>query len=295
MKIRTLIACIVALLTIAPAGAQAPEKDIVVVDFFLRNRVVPAPYVEMLRAQIIGAFAARGRQSVVDAQTSRTLATSLSGTGITDPATAATDLNAFLQQRAQEALAEGARYLVTGAIVDYKFEHAVIPSNTKGKAPVQGFKSSFRVVVSALDLRLGKRIDDQLYELTATAPIADQADQMALARINSSLDFYILNRFKIETTILELCPADRKGRIKELYIHSGHLSGVTNGDLFLVYAEVPIGGVMTRQKIGKIRVNDAQDGAVSKCKISDGAEQIASAFLDHSTMICISDGKALFY
>lgn len=204
MKICAGICCACLLLMASTAIAQqpVPEKDLVIVDFFSRSRVVPAPYVETLRGQVIQAFIDRGRQQV---------------------------------------------------------------------------------------------IDDQFYDLTATAPIAQDADMAALARLRGSMDFYVSSRFKIETVILQLCPADRKGRIRELYIHSGNQTGVQNGDLFVVWEEVPIGGVISRQKIGKLRVNDATSPDVAKCKIAAGDQEIVQGLSQGRPMICISDGKVLFY
>lgn len=298
MKLVIRICCLLTLLPAFAATAQEPEaapgREIVVVDFFLRNRIVPAPYAEALRGYVVQAFVNRNRQEVLDAEMSRAFAESLPGTGLTSPSTVFADLGAFLEMRAPQAIDAGARYLVAGAVADYKFEHAPLPT-TDGKRPVQGFKASFRVVVVALDLRLGERLPDQTYELTATARVAEDADRAALSRIAGSLDFYVSTRFKIETSILELCPPDRKGRIRELYIHSGAQTGARQGDLFLVYEEILVRDVLTRRKIGKLRVNDVENPDVAKCKITKGDAEIAAAFASGNAMICISDGKAFGY
>lgn len=46
--------------------APLPEKEVVVVDLFARNRTVPAVYVEAVRQQVLSAFADRGRHRIVD-------------------------------------------------------------------------------------------------------------------------------------------------------------------------------------------------------------------------------------
>ncbi len=71
--------------------------------------------------------------------------------------------------------------------------------------------------------------------------------------------------------------------------------GVKPGDLFMVYEEIPVGGVITRQKVGKLRVNDVGNPTVAKCKITKGNDEIADAFLAGRGLICVSDSKALFY
>ena len=78
---KRLSACYCVLLLFAampvPAQTPAPEKETVVVDFFLRDRAVPAPYAETLRAYVLGGFADRGRHNVIDAETVPVLAGSV--------------------------------------------------------------------------------------------------------------------------------------------------------------------------------------------------------------------------
>lgn len=278
-----------------PSTAERPARDLLVVDFFLRNRMVPLPYVEALRADVVHAFAERNRQELLDAECSRAFAETLPGTGLTTPETAEADLAAFLEMRAPEALAAGARYLVGGAVCDYRFRHTQLPSGDSRKPPVKGYESTFRVIVAALDLRLGKVLPVQTYELKGSARIAEDADRAALQRIRGSLDFFVSTQFRIETRILELCPPDKKGRFRELYVHSGSQTGARVGDLFQVYEEVSIGGVAARRKIGRLRVKNAENPEVALCKIAKGDAEIADAFLAGRELICVSDGKAFGY
>lgn len=276
----------------AQPAAPAPEKELLVVDFFNRIREIPASYTETLRGHVLEAFAVRGRHRLLDAGSSRILAASAPGTGLTDPATAEADMAALLAFRAPQAADLGARFLVSGTLTAYKFEHVDLPPAAAGKPPRPGFRATFRVVLSALDLKLGERLPDEAFDLMATAPAATDADLAALARIRGSLEYYIDRNFRFETQILELCPPDRKGRLRELYIHCGTEMGVRQGDLFLVYEEVPVGGVMTRRKIGKLRVNDAQNTEAARCKVTKGDAEIARAYAAGLPLICVSDGKA---
>lgn len=294
MKLLPILCCLLPVFAAADLPAQSPstEKETVIVDFFARNRTVPAPYAETLRGHVLSAFIDRGRHNVLDAEASRTLAASVPGTGITSEELAAADMAAFLEQRASQAIDAGARYLISGTIVNYKFEHVQLPASDSKKPPRPGFKATFGVVLSALDLKLGERLPDEPFTLTASAPVAADADLAALARIRGSLEYYIDRNFKFETLILELCPPDKKGRIRELFIHSGTQMGVKPGDLFMVYEEVPVGGVMTRRKIGRLRVNDVENPDVARCKIAKGDAEIASAFHAGRGLICVSDSKA---
>lgn len=49
---------------------------------------------------------------------------------------------------------------------------------------------------------------------------------------------------------------------------------------------------MTRQKIGRLRVNDVGNPDVARCKVTKGDAEIASAFREGRGLICVSDGKA---
>lgn len=296
---KTFTACCRALLLLltvtASAQSPAPDKETVLVDFFARNRTIPAPYAETLRGHVLAAFADRGRHNLLDAEASRALTATLPGSGITAPERAAADMAAFLEARAPQAAEAGARYLVSGTLADYRFEHVQLPSGDRKKPPVAGFKATFVVILSGIDLKLGERLPDETFTLTASAPAAADADLAALARIRSSLEFYIDRRFRFETSILELCPTDRKGRVRDLYIHSGTHMGVREGDLFLVYEELPVGGVTTRRKIGRLRVNDVQNPDVARCRIAKGEEEILEALHAARPLICVSDGKAFGY
>lgn len=285
--LRILFCCV--LLAPAAASAQqtaAPEREILIMDFFDRARIVPPPYAELLREHVMAGFAERGRHTLVDAEAHREL------TPYSDPYRQQ-DEQALAQQRFDQMMEMGARYVVKGVIADYKFEHVTLPGDNK-RQNIPGFQSSFRVILSAYDLKFGKQLPDEEYTLTGRAPLAEEADKAALAGIRAKMAFYINRYFKFETVILELGQPDRRGRIRELYIHSGTNMGVKPGDLFMVYEDIPVGGVMTRQKVGKLRVNDVQTSEVAKCKIASGDEEIVPSFRAGRSFVCVSDGQAFF-
>lgn len=294
MKLFSLICGLMLFGAAATTAQDLPEKELLIVDLFARNRTVPAPYAEAVRVEVANALLDRGRQNIVDAEVSGILPPINPLTAVTTPPTAVADVSDFLQFRIPQATEAGARYLVTGAVIDYKFSHVALPSTDSKKPPIQGYKSDFRVLISAYDLKLGKRLTDTFYDLSAAAPIAEDADRMALKQLRTRMEFYINNNFKFETRILELCPPDKKGRFRELFIHAGTAIGVKNGDLFMVYEEVAIGGVITHQKIGRLRVSNVDNPNVARCKVAKGDEQIADAFLANRKLVCVSDGEAFF-
>lgn len=50
--------------------------------------------------------------------------------------------------------------------------------------------------------------------------------------------------------------------------------------------------VMTRQKIGRLRVTDANNPEAACCRMTKGAEEIVAAIRAGRPLVCVSDGKA---
>ncbi|MEG1623221.1 MAG: hypothetical protein RR330_07640 [Alistipes sp.] len=288
LLIALLWTCLPSTALVAQTPTTAPVKDIVVIDFFNRARVVPIPYVDGVRQQVIASFMHRHRQEILDAALSRSLSANVPGTGVVDPASAAPEQEAFLRSRIPAATLAGARFLVVGTIADYKFEHISLKD---GKA---GFRTTMPLLISAYDIKLGQTIPLQQYLLKGDAVIAEDADRAAVASLGSQMDYYINEYYKFETAILQLDTYTKKGVLKECYIRSGSTMGVELGDLFEIYEETLIGDVHTRKYIGRLRVNEVQDGQVSKCKVTHGADAIADAFNNGRPLIAVSAGKALF-
>lgn len=109
-----------------------------------------------------------------------------------------------------------------------------------------------------------------------------------------SLEWFIDKNIKFECGVLELGPMNRKNVIKECYIHCGSDMGVHRGDLFAVFAYKTVGGIATRERIGKLRVKEVQSGEVSLCTISNGREKIVSAMNAGKPLVAVSDGQAFF-
>ncbi|WP_304708117.1 hypothetical protein [uncultured Rikenella sp.] len=252
-----------------PAAAQ--EKETVLIDRFDHTRDVPVPYVENLRKQVGRAFTDRGRHQVIDAQTLPSLSASRS----------TADREILLRTT-------GARYVISGQVSDYLFRREIVGDKPR-------FTTAMRLVLTGYDLRNDREIAPEEFRLSGSGATAEEADTRAFASLPYSLLFYIDRRFRFETRILRLAPADAKGRLKELYIHSGHSIGVQRKDLFLVYRETDMGeGAIAREQIGKLRVKEVMGDEVTKCTIVRGSDEIASSFATGETLIVVSDSESLF-
>lgn len=252
-----------------PAAAQ--EKETVLIDRFDHTRDVPVPYVESLREQVGRAFTDRGRHQVIDAQTLPSLSASRS----------TADREILLRTT-------GARYVISGQVSDYLFRREIVGGKPR-------FTTAMRLVLTGYDLRNDREIAPEEFRLSGSGATAEEADTRAFASLPYSLLFYIDRRFRFETRILRLAPADAKGRLKELYIHSGHSIGVQRKDLFLVYRETDMGeGAIAREQIGKLRVKEVVGDEVTKCTVVRGGDEIASSFAAGETLIVVSDSESFF-
>ncbi len=72
--------------------------------------------------------------------------------------------------------------------------------------------------------------------------------------------------FKVNTYILELGEADKKGNITELWISGGTEMGFLKGSIFAVYKEKKVGPKVVREKIAEITAEEVLDG-VTRCKV----------------------------
>lgn len=252
-----------------PAAAQ--EKETVLIDRFDHTRDVPVPYVESLREQVGRAFTDRGRHQVIDAQTLPSLSASRS----------TADREILLRTT-------GARYVISGQVSDYLFRREIVGGKPR-------FTTAMRLVLTGYDLRNDREIAPEEFRLSGSGATAEEADTRAFASLPYSLLFYIDRRFRFETHILRLAPADAKGRLKELYIHSGHSIGVQRKDLFLVYRETDMGeGAIAREQIGKLRVKEVVGDEVTKCTVVRGGAEIASSFAAGEALIVVSDSESFF-
>lgn len=260
-----------AIVMVSGVAGAAPQKEIVLVDYFTRAREVPVPYLEAVRGNVLAGFADRGRHEVIDAESVREL----------DP------YHKSEAEREESIRATGARYVVSGAVTDYAFRHETVGSKPR-------FTSALRLVLSGIDLKTGKTIEPEEFKLTGQGATAEEADAKALGGMQYSLLFYIDRRFKFETQVLRLAPPDAKGRQKELYIRCGDALGVQRKDLFLVYLETDMDGAVAREQIGKLRVKEVLGDEVTKCTVVKGGEQIAAAFAAGQPLVVVSDSESLF-
>ena len=95
----------------------------------------------------------------------------------------------------------------------------------------------------------------------------DGAFNDAMKDLRKGMVGFVDKHFKFETYILELGEADKKGRVKELYISGGTEMGVAKKTRFKVFLERKIGPKVTKSEIGTIVAVEVMDG-VTKCQVA---------------------------
>lgn len=91
--------------------------------------------------------------------------------------------------------------------------------------------------------------------------------------------------FKVNTCILELGEADKKGNITDLWISGGEEMGFLKGSIFAVYKEKKIGPKVAREKIAEIVAEEVLDG-LTRCKVAKKyAALIQQEFYAGTTLI----------
>lgn len=283
-----LIITLSAVMSTARLDAQSvPQRETVLIDRFDKVRGVPTAYVEILRDKVIRAFLERGRTKVIDAATMRILPVVSRREWLSDILWQS-DYESRLLTKAAGIDDNDIRYIISGAVLDYKFEHKTID----GK---QGYRTSLTLALTGFDRQTGTLFPIQHFSLSGEDIKADKADAKAIDDLNPvSLEWFIDKNIKFECGVLELGPMNRKNVIKECYIHCGSDMGVHRGDLFVVYVPKTVGGMATRERIGKLRVKEVQSGEVSLCTISNGREKIVAAMNAGKRLVAVSDGQAFF-
>lgn len=128
------------------------------------------------------------------------------------------------------------------------------------------------------------------HELSVTS--GDDAFNSACKKVVKDMTQFCNKHFKMESYVLELGEADKKGAIADLWISGGTEMGISNGTIFKVMVEKKIGPKVTRAQIGQVIAKEVSDG-VTRCDIMNKAEGavIKQAFNDGQTLYIELDRK----
>lgn len=277
--------CAVATSWSALAQDDVPElkKETVIIDQFTYTNAVSSAARDNIRAAALSGMVNRGRFVAVDALTSDKLAALYANRNYED------DVNdANWQAESQTAFKElGAQKLIHGQVNNLSFSSETKDGKTTHKAQIT-------FTLKVYNIMDGSVIGSKDIQSTGSSSKSNEAAfDSAVSSINTQMTAFVDEYFKFETAIIEMGEADKKGRIKSVYIAGGSEMGVSTGTVFNVYGERVIGGRTTRQEIGKIVAKEVMDG-VTKCNVTKGDEVIKAKFNDKEKMVVVSAGERMF-
>ena len=265
---KTVLAAVAVLVWLGASAQDDPSKETVIINPFTHTSAVSQAACDNIRAAVLSGFADRGRFHIVDALTDGTLSKLYADRNVED---VVNDANWKSEsEAAYKAL--GAKKVVIGQANNVSFSQ--FKSDIDGKM----YNKAEVAMIGSEDLSVSG-ID---------ADSKDGAFNDAMKDLRKGMVGFVDKHFKFETYILELGEADKKGRVKELYISGGTEMGVAKKTRFKVFLERKIGPKVTKSEIGTIVAVEVMDG-VTKCQVASGEDAIKEKFNNGDKLVVILD------
>lgn len=259
---KTLLA-VVALAAATGASAQEdPQKETVIVDPFTFSSGASSITRDNVRSAVMTGFSNVGRFFVVDALTDSRLSKLYENREVED---AVNDANWKTEsEAAYKSL--GAKKLLKGS-VELHYEHKKL--NDEGKWV---YYTDINFTLQVYNIEDGTMTGSESYKYSELS-VSSYADAFnsVINKVSKDMTQFCNKHFKMESYILELGEADKKGAIKDLWISGGTEMGIANGTIFKVLAEKKVGPKVTRQAIGQVIAKEVLEG-MTRCEIMNKKE-----------------------
>lgn len=277
---RTLLSAAAVVVTLSAAAQEDPSKETVIINPFTRTDAVSQAACDNMRASVLSGLSDRGRFVIVDALTDETLSKLYANRTAED---VVNDANWKSEsEAAYKAL--GAKKVVIGQANNVAF--STFKSEIDGQIYNNAEVTLSLKVYNIID---GSMVGSENIAVSGVdAGSKDGAFNDAMKDLRKAMTRFVDNHFKFETYILELGEADKKGRVKDLYISGGTEMGVAKKTRFKVYTERKIGPKVTKAEIGTIVAIEVMDG-VTKCQVASGEDVIKEKFNSGEKLIIIVD------
>ena len=277
---KTVLAAVAVLVWLGASAQDDPSKETVIINPFTHTSAVSQAACDNIRAAVLSGFADRGRFHIVDALTDGTLSKLYADRNVED---VVNDANWKSEsEAAYKAL--GARKVVIGQANNVSFSQ--FKSDIDGK---MYNKAEVTYSLKVYNIADGAMIGSE--DLSVSGIDADSKDGAfndAMKDLRKGMVGFVDKHFKFETYLLELGEADKKGRVKELYISGGTEMGVAKKTRFKVFLERKIGPKVTKSEIGTIVAVEVMDG-VTKCQVASGEDAIKEKFNNGDKLVVILD------
>ncbi len=247
------------------AGASAqedPQKETVIVDPFTYSSGASAVARDNVRSAVMSGFSNVGRFFVVDALTDSRLSKLYENREVED---VVNDANWKTESEAAYK-AIGAKKLLKG-LVELHYEHKKV--DDEGDLV---YYTDINFTLQVFDIATGTMSGSESYKYSELS-VSSYADAFnsVIKKISKDMTQFCNKYFKMESYILELGEADKKGVIKDLWISGGTEMGIANGTIFKVLSEKKVGPKVTRVAIGEVIAKEVLDG-MTRCEIKDKKE-----------------------
>ncbi|WP_276803894.1 hypothetical protein [Odoribacter laneus] len=264
-------------------GGFAQEKEVLLVDYFSYTSKIGSSYPEQLRNAIIGGIAETGRLSVVDVDAEANLkieAERRSSEGAMADETA----------RTAQMKTMGANYLLTAHVANMD---AVRKTLDNGSVYYDGIISFTVKVTNIADgsIKVSKQFDYSGLN-AKTGDSREAAITATLGYIKTSMQKFVNDHFKLESTIVTIEQSDKKKGAVTVYVNCGSAVGIQKGQLFDVKMEKDVAGKKILTNIGTLKADEVQSEDMTLCKVTKGGKEILEANQEGRKLIVISGKQA---
>lgn len=267
-----------------------PQRETIVIDNFTGVPNLSLGFFEYLRKHFIQDFARKDRLNVIDVADygygrPEFVFPSLYYTRSKKPSTPY-DLSGRENIMAEF---ENARYYMT-VYISYYATDVVVNEDKKER-----FSATVEFTLYCYDCVALSDLYVRTIRLDSTSnPSIESAEQSVVYSLYSYINSYIDDNFKYTTSILQLGEFNKKGKLQDLFLSCGEEIGVCKGDYFYVYSIINMNGIESRKKLGKLKVKEVTGPTSCRCSISNGGDEIATAFNSGAEIIVISDTESFF-
>ncbi|MBQ8307814.1 MAG: hypothetical protein IJX56_03310, partial [Alistipes sp.] len=271
-----------ALMTLGASAQEDPKKETVILDPFTRVSGVSQLACENVRSAVKEGFSTVARFDLVDAVNDSRVAGLVNGRKAEE---LVTDEN-WQTESAAVYKSLNATSLIKGQV---ELDSEYTKTDEEGKV---WYYNDVNFTLTVINLTDGSTTGTKSYSyhgLSSTS-VSDAFNTDVLPKISKDMQQFCNEFFKVETYILELGEADKKGAIKDLYLAGGTEVGVQKGSIFKVYAEKKIGPKVIKSEIGELKATEVMDGA-TVCQILKGGDVIKEKFLAEEKLSVVLDRK----
>lgn len=278
------VAIAAALFATCGAFAQTdPSKETVIVEPFTCTQKDYNSAKENIRGAVMSGFSNMGRFHVVDALSDARLSSLFQNRKYED---VVTDQN-WMTESTTVYKSLNAKKMLKGQLEMVK-EYTKV--NEEGKKYYY-IDTNFTLQVFSITDGTMTGSDSFSYHELSSVSYSD-AFKTTLRKIEKDMNKFCNDFFKIESYVLDLGNADKKGNTIDLWVSGGKNVGIQKGTVFTVKVEKKIGPKTTRTDIGKVVAEEVTDD-MTRCKIikKDEGAVISAAFKEGKTLYVELDHK----